>query len=76
MKANQTETKTERLFKTISKVQGQHEPLVDWYYGATEAEARAAWDEDFRRYSLPMDKTTVEFIECDPVTMKPISEKQ
>jgi hypothetical protein len=52
-----------KQFKSITTVQGAKEP---------EAEAREVWAEDCHRYGLPMDKTTVQFIECDPATLKPI----
>ena len=51
-------TKT-RWFRFEARIEGRNEPLVDWYYGKTEAEARADFDEDCHRYGLPMDKTTV-----------------
>lgn len=60
-----------KLFKVTTKVAGKTEPMVDWYDGEL-AEARANWDEDCHRYGLPTDKVTVEFVECDPETLKPI----
>jgi len=44
--------------------------MVDWYYGETETEARAAWDEDAHRYGLPMGKTTVTVREATPEQAK------
>lgn len=61
-----------RLWKSTTTVEGMKEPMVDWYDGATEAEARKAWDEDCHRYGLPMDKVTVVFQEYDRATNKPL----
>jgi len=61
-----------KLFKSITKVAGKIEPMVDWYNGETLDECRADWDEDCHHYGLPMDKVTVEFIECDQKTLKPL----
>jgi hypothetical protein len=55
-------------FRFEATVVGMSEPMVDWYYGKTESEARAAFDEDAHRYGLPMDKTTV--------TVRPATEKE
>lgn len=44
--------------------------MVDWYYGETEAEARADFDEDCHRYGLPMDKTTVSVREATEAEAK------
>lgn len=46
-------------FRVIARVEGVREPFVDWYDAATEAEARALWDEDAHRYGLPVAKTTL-----------------
>jgi len=59
-----------KTFKAITKT-ASIDPFVDWYEGETEADARAVWSEDCHRCGLPMDRTTVEFVECDPVTLKP-----
>lgn len=61
-----------KLYRTTTTVQGMREPMIDWYQGATQDEAKACWDEDCHRYGLPMDKTSVVFTECDPVTLKPL----
>jgi len=63
---------TDKHWMTVTKVRRLAEPMVDWYHG-TEAEARAAWDEDCHRYGLPMADVTVEFIEVDPVTLRPLA---
>lgn len=62
-----------KFFRSTTKVEGMAEPMVDWYEGGTEAEARAAWDEDCHRYGVPMDKASVVFVECDRETLKPIA---
>lgn len=46
-------------FRIEAKIVGHKEPMVDWYKGATEAEALALHDEDCHRYGIPMDKMTV-----------------
>lgn len=60
-----------KLFRSTTTVVGTNEPMVDWYECETEAQARAAWGDDCRRYGLPMETTTVAFDECDPETLKP-----
>ena len=61
-----------KIFKATTKVEGVKEPMVDWYDGETEAAAREVWDEDCHRYGIPMNKTTVVFVEFDPETLKPL----
>jgi len=57
-------------YRFEARVEGRREPMVDWYYGETETEARAAWDEDAHRYGLPMGKTTVTVREATPEQAK------
>ena len=45
---------------------------IDWYHAATQEEARELWLEDAHRYGVPLHKTTVELVECDEQTLKPI----
>lgn len=64
-----------KLFRATTTVKGHMdgEPYVDWYEAETLEQARELWDEDCHRYQLPMDKVTVEFVECDPVTLVPVA---
>lgn len=62
-----------KLFRFTTTIAGRREPFVDWYEGATEAYAKADWDEDCHRYGLPLNQVTVTIVECDPQTLKPIS---
>lgn len=61
-----------KLFRTTTTVQGMREPMIDWYQADSVESARAFWVSDCARYGLPMDKTSVVFTECDPVTLKPL----
>lgn len=45
---------------------------TDWYHAQTQDEARELWLEDSHRYGVPLEKTTVELVECDEQTLKPI----
>jgi peptidyl-tRNA hydrolase len=64
------------MFKVTTRVEGHREQMVDWYEGATEAEALKHWDEDCHRYGIPMGKVTKTVIEVDPKTMNPIGGAQ
>jgi hypothetical protein len=55
-----------KWFRFETQVNGTAEPMVDWYYGETETEAREAWEEDCHRYGLPKDKITVTIREATP----------
>ena len=56
--------------KTVSTVTASE--FADWYDADTLEDARAMWSEDCHRYGLLMDKTSVEFVECNPETLKPV----
>lgn len=62
----------DKLFKAVTKVSFPKSEFSDWYNADSESTARALWDEDCHRYGLPMDKTTVVFVECNPATLEPI----
>lgn len=55
-----------------SKVSRAVQDYVDWYEADTLEQAKADHDEDLHRYGLPSD-SLVEIVECDPITLKPIT---
>lgn len=62
-------------FKTTVKIAAKLTPseFVDYYQGATEAEAREVYNEDLHRYGLPIADVTTEVCEVNPETLKPIN---
>lgn len=61
-----------KFFRATTKIEGMSEQFVDWYNAYDEAEARADWEKEGRANGVPIEKATVEFVECDRKTLQPI----
>jgi hypothetical protein len=62
-----------KLFKSITKLQGKTEPYIDWYHATDLSDAKSQCDDEAKYFGLPMDyRRSVEFVECDMNTLKPV----
>jgi hypothetical protein len=61
-----------KLFKTITTVQGTRESFVDWIETDDASKLRAEWESQCAECGVPIAKASVQFIECNPSTLKPV----
>jgi len=62
---------TFKLFKATTSLPNRPKAFVDWFHADDEKEAKAIWSRGCSASGLPKD-STVELVEVDPVTLKPV----